>query len=84
MPGHLRIQIRPSQCIAGKYKFETRLDYFLVHGETRKVQPSSWNFALPNNVISKAGLTSMRVFGIVDNAILLFKNQGIKPSPNRS
>lgn len=58
---------------------ETRLsDYFLVHGDYFKVQTIQLNYTLPNNLISKAGLTSMRMFGIVDNAILLFKKSGDK------
>src|SRR5690606_29564250 len=58
---------------------ETRAsDYFLVSGDYFKVQTIQLNYSLPTNFSSKIKMSSLRVFGIADNTILLFKKSGSK------
>ncbi len=58
---------------------ETRAsDYFLVSGDYFKVQTIQLNYSLPTAISSKIKFTSLRVFGIADNTILIFKKSGSK------
>jgi TonB-dependent starch-binding outer membrane protein SusC len=58
---------------------ETRLsDYLLVRGDYFKVQNVQLNYSLPSAMVSRMKLTSLRVYGLADNAFLFFNKSGAK------
>ena len=58
---------------------ETRAsDYFLVQGDYFKVQTIQLNYTVPSAFASRLKLSSLRLFGIADNALLFFKKNGAK------
>lgn len=47
-------------------------DYFLVTGDYFKIQHIQLGYTLPQQLVQSAGLGSVRIYGVADNALLFF------------